>query len=66
MPLELNPWESRGLEWTVPYPAPVDNFAVTPIVVSGPYEYGSNAGPMAILNPSGTPEATTEKDPVVP
>jgi cytochrome c oxidase subunit I len=62
--LEQNPWESRGLEWTVPYPAPVDNFASTPIVVSGPYEYGSDAGPMAIVNPAGSPAASTRKDTV--
>jgi cytochrome c oxidase subunit 1 len=61
VPLELNPWESRGLEWTVPYPAPVDNFPSTPIVVSGPYEYGTGAGPMVIFPAEA---AQTTKDAV--
>jgi len=56
-PLEQNPWESRGLEWTVAYPPPVDNFPSTPVVVSGPYEYGTGAGPMAIFAPSPAPVA---------
>ncbi len=59
VPLEQNPWESRGLEWMVPYPAPVDNFPSTPIVVSGPYEYGTGAGPMAVF-PGGEAEPMKE------
>ncbi|MGH9065580.1 MAG: cytochrome c oxidase subunit I, partial [Acidimicrobiales bacterium] len=35
-----NPWFSRGLEWQVPSPPPVDNFARIPFVLSHPYEYG--------------------------
>jgi len=34
-----NPWGATGLEWTTTSPPPRDNFAVTPIVVRGPYEY---------------------------
>jgi cytochrome c oxidase subunit I len=34
-----NPWEDNGLEWTVPSPPPHGNFATTPTVVRGPYEY---------------------------
>jgi cytochrome c oxidase subunit I len=48
--LEENPWESRGLEWTVPSPPPLDNFPAVPLVVSGPYEYGTGAGPMAVYS----------------
>jgi cytochrome c oxidase subunit 1 len=36
-----NPWESNTLEWTVPSPPPHGNFAQTPIVYRGPYEYSS-------------------------
>ncbi len=35
----LNPWRDNGLEWTVPSPPPHGNFAVTPTVYRGPYEY---------------------------
>jgi cytochrome c oxidase subunit 1 len=34
-----NPWGATGLEWQTPSPPPPDNFAETPIVVRGPYEY---------------------------
>ncbi|MGH2409797.1 MAG: hypothetical protein ACRDGS_05435, partial [Chloroflexota bacterium] len=48
-----NPWESRGLEWQVATPVPVENFAEVPLIVSAPYEYGiADAPPVAILNPS--------------
>jgi cytochrome c oxidase subunit I len=47
-----NPWRSRGLEWQVPSPPPPGNFARVPVVLSGPYEYGSrDAPPVADLNP---------------
>jgi cytochrome c oxidase subunit 1 len=38
---ELNPWHDNGLEWTVPSPPPHGNFAVTPTVYRGPYEFSS-------------------------
>ncbi len=34
-----NPWRATGLEWQTPSPPPKENFAETPIVVRGPYEY---------------------------
>jgi cytochrome c oxidase subunit 1 len=34
-----NPWNSTTLEWTVPSPPGHGNFAVTPTVYHGPYEY---------------------------
>ena len=47
-----NPWRSRGLEWQVPSPPPPGNFARVPVVLTGPYEYGSrDAPPVADLNP---------------
>ncbi|ERN40162.1 cytochrome c oxidase, subunit I [Rubidibacter lacunae KORDI 51-2] len=37
-----NPWRAIGLEWLVSSPPPHENFAEIPVVVSGPYGYGSN------------------------
>lgn len=34
-----NPWRATGLEWQTASPPPRDNFAETPEVVRGPYEY---------------------------
>jgi cytochrome c oxidase subunit I len=34
-----NPWESTTLEWTLPSPPGHGNFATTPTVYNGPYEY---------------------------
>ena len=53
-----NPWQSRGLEWTTPSPPPLDNFAEIPVVVSGPYEYGTGAGPMAVFSVASDALAT--------
>ena len=36
-----NPWHANSLEWTVPSPPVHGNFAVTPIVYRGPYEYSA-------------------------
>jgi cytochrome c oxidase subunit I len=47
-----NPWQSRGLEWQVSSPPPPGNFDRVPVVLSGPYDYGSPAAePVADLNP---------------
>src|SRR5215469_6895920 len=47
-----NPWRSRGLEWQIPSPPPPGNFERIPVVISGPYEYGTkDAPPVADLNP---------------
>ena len=49
---EANPWASRGLEWQLPTPVPVDNFERIPVIRSGPYEYGvPNAPPVADFAP---------------
>ena len=34
-----NPWQATTLEWATPTPPPHGNFAVTPRVYRGPYEY---------------------------
>ena len=36
-----NPWEANTLEWMAPSPPPHGNFATTPQVYRGPYEYSS-------------------------
>jgi len=40
-PAPDNPWNDNGLEWTVSSPAPHGNFAKTPTVYHGPYEFSS-------------------------
>ncbi len=37
-----NPWKATGLEWQTPSPPPKHNFAETPVVTSGPYNYDPN------------------------
>ncbi len=34
-----NPWHATGLEWSVPSPPPVENFARPPVVDEEPYAY---------------------------
>ena len=34
-----NPWESLTLEWQSPSPPPLENFEVSPVVTSSPYDY---------------------------
>jgi len=36
----MNPWGSKTLEWTVPYPVPLENFDELPVITSDPYGYG--------------------------
>jgi cytochrome c oxidase subunit I len=58
-----NPWGSRGLEWMTSTPPVAYNFAHVPTVVSGPYEYGTGAGPMAHIGaaPPGVPTQQHEE-----
>ena len=35
-----NPWQATTLEWTTTSPPPAGNFAVPPVVTTGPYRYG--------------------------
>jgi cytochrome c oxidase subunit 1 len=39
-----NPWDATGLEWQTPSPPPPDNFAESPVVTCGPYEYAFQGG----------------------
>src|SRR5207249_11848287 len=58
VPAAENPWASRGLEWQVPTPVPLENFERIPVITSGPYEYGvPNAPPVADFAPSALPAA---------
>jgi cytochrome c oxidase subunit I len=34
-----NPWKANTLDWSAPTPPPHGNFATTPVVYRGPYEY---------------------------
>ncbi len=34
-----NPWGGATLEWTLPSPAPYENWEEPPIVTKGPYDY---------------------------
>ncbi len=55
-PAEQNPWQSRGLEWQVPTPVPVDNFDEIPEITGDPYDYGvPGAAPVARFGPSAAP-----------
>jgi cytochrome c oxidase subunit 1 len=36
----MNPWGAKTLEWTVPNPIPLENFAVLPVVTEDAYGYG--------------------------
>ena len=38
---ERNPWQANTLEWSAESPPPHGNFATTPVVYRGPYEYSS-------------------------
>ena len=52
IPADANPWQSRGLEWQVPTPVPLENFDEVPTILAGPYEYGdATAPPVARLGP---------------
>jgi cytochrome c oxidase subunit 1 len=58
IPAAENPWASRGLEWQVPTPVPVDNFERIPVITSGPYEYGVPGAPaVADFTPAAMPAA---------
>src|SRR5207248_11460121 len=58
IPAAENPWASRGLEWQLPSPVPVENFERIPVINSGPYEYGvEGAPPTATLGPAAVAAA---------
>jgi cytochrome c oxidase subunit I len=58
VPAVENPWASRGLEWQLPTPVPVENFDRIPVITSGPYEYGvAGAPPVADFTPGAVAAA---------
>ncbi len=58
VPAVENPWASRGLEWQLPTPIPVENFERIPVITSGPYEYGvAGARPVADFAPGAVAAA---------
>jgi cytochrome c oxidase subunit 1 len=59
-PAPIDPWFSRGWEWPVPSPPPPDNFPRTPLVLSGPYEYGVPGAPPVAVLPAGPPARDAE------
>ncbi len=40
-PAPANPWNSKGTEWQIPTPVPVNNFEQIPVFDSDPYDYGT-------------------------
>jgi cytochrome c oxidase subunit I len=40
---EANPWGGVTLEWTIPSPPPLENFAAIPTVTTGPYHFPQEA-----------------------
>ncbi len=54
VPAASNPWFSRGLEWQLPTPVPLDNFPTVPTILSGPYEYGDPSAP-PVFQPGPVP-----------
>ncbi len=56
-----NPWQALSLEWQLPSPPPVYNFAEIPVINSGPYDYGvPDRVPIAELKPTvSAPEVQT-------
>ena len=50
-----NPWHATTLEWQTPTPPPHGNFAVTPTVYRGPYEYSVPGHPQD-YTPQNLPE----------
>ena len=65
IPAEENPWHSRGLEWQVSSPPPVDNFARIPLILSHPYEYG-NPEDIPVADLAGVPHPDVLSDPSYP
>ncbi|HTR41111.1 MAG TPA: cbb3-type cytochrome c oxidase subunit I, partial [Pseudomonadales bacterium] len=60
-----NPWQSTTLEWQTPTPPPHGNFAITPRVYRGPYEY-SVPGHDTDFTPQNEPDVPTPAAPKVP
>ncbi|HUE77022.1 MAG TPA: cbb3-type cytochrome c oxidase subunit I [Longimicrobiales bacterium] len=59
-----NPWRANSLEWAAPSPPPHGNFARTPTVYRGPYEYSSPASVEDYLPQDAPPEADPDRQPL--
>jgi cytochrome c oxidase subunit 1 len=55
-----NPWDATTLEWQTPTPPPHGNFAHSPVVYRGPYEY-SVPGHASDFTPQNMPESAATK-----
>jgi cytochrome c oxidase subunit 1 len=60
-----NPWQSTTLEWQTPTPPPHGNFATTPRIYRGPYEY-SVPGHATDFTPQSEPEVSMPGAPKIP
>jgi cytochrome c oxidase subunit I len=60
-----NPWRANSLEWSAPSPPPHGNFATTPIVRRGPYEYSSPLSDDDFLPQDAPAPAPETAEPVV-
>jgi cytochrome c oxidase subunit I len=67
-PATADEWGARTLEWTVPTPVPLENFAELPVITATPYEYGlsepADKG-LGLLEPKddGTVEVPSQTQP---
>ncbi|HUX42573.1 MAG TPA: cbb3-type cytochrome c oxidase subunit I [Rectinemataceae bacterium] len=59
-PAPANPWQGATLEWTLPSPAPLENWETPPIITKGPYEFGLDG--KANGSASGHSPATEGRD----
>ena len=55
----MNPWGAKTLEWTVPNPIPLENFAVLPVVTEDAYGYGETGRDAEPAPGAGRPSAPT-------
>ena len=60
-PAPADPWQARTMEWATESPPPLENFPSPPVVISGPYEYGSDpVRPHVVISPAGAAEEVSE------
>jgi cytochrome c oxidase subunit 1 len=57
-----NPWNAKGLEWTIPSPPITHNFETIPIVTEGAYAYGP---PPKVLGPGHESPGPHFEEPIV-
>jgi cytochrome c oxidase subunit 1 len=57
-----NPWNAKGLEWTIPSPPITHNFETIPVVTEGAYAYGP---PPKVLGPGHDSPPPHFEEPIV-